>query len=183
MEDYNGFKLSFKERRQLKRFKKMMELEEGYEPGNSRIIAIRTAEVLIPLILLSAALALMTIYGVFKERALYEKTALSVCAGAYGIYILITSFRLFWAMRDVKKYLTANLGAFAVLALLSVGLRLCSNTVFSFAFYVLKVFAVIEPVSGFASLFISLGVILVIMLAMLINVKLDRLNEIQKGEE
>lgn len=176
--------MSFKERRRQRRLeKRMKQIESGKEPSVPAFIAMRAMELLIPEVIISVIMSVLITTGLLPSIFYVGFALMGVSWLGYIIYAGITSQHMFWAIRNVGTYLAVNLGGYAAVVIASVIFRMIDIEPYSWLFLPMKLFTLFG-ISAWTSLWITHTVIVAVMLAILINIKLDRLHELDdEGEE
>lgn len=169
---------SFKYRRRQKQMLKRIERAKKPEPSIKEFLLMRTAELLVPELIISLVISALITFEIIPSMLIIATIVLGVSLLLYVIYVFMTSNQLFWAFVDVKKYMKVNLGAYAVVVVFSVIMRMIDIRVFSWMFMPTKVLTLFD-VSSWVSLLAAHGLNIIIMLLILFNAKTRRYFEMK----
>jgi len=169
---------SFKYRRRQKQMLKRIERAKKPEPSIKEFLLMRTAELLVPELIISLVISALITFEIIPSMLIIATIVLGVSLLLYVIYVFMTSNQLFWAFVDVKKYMKVNLGAYAVVVVFSVIMRMIDIRVFSWMFMPTKVLTLFG-VSSWVSLLAAHGLNIIIMLLILFNAKTRRYFEMK----
>lgn len=155
--EYDEYIGAFEKRRIKSIEKRRRRIEQG-EPGTGRSIAMRSVELCAAMIIMSLLVSFMLICGL-------PMWMLVAGVIAYVAFAGFTSYHQFWMIEDSKEYLKVNLGALAVLVIITVILKvLLPVEIFSWMFMLTKAF-LLMGIRLWMSMVIIYAIVAVVIMA------------------
>ena len=181
MIDKDGYRITFGQWLRQKRIEKRLARMERGEPRAGGLVIRRAIEYFILELIISVVLSCMVYFGVVPSVKMYALVIMAAGFAVYLIYAGITGHQIFWAIGNPKIYLIVNLGGYAVMMFISIIMRLIHIVAYSWMFLPFKVFTIIG-FSAWSSMWICHGIMIVLIFALLINIKFYRYNELNTEE-
>lgn len=183
MLDNEGYEITFRQWRRQRRIEKRMKRMEKGEPNIWSLIFTRFIECMLVEVILSVIISALMVLNVIPQTTGNVLALLGFALVGFALFIVLTGNSIFWAIMNVKTFLKVSLGGYSVLVVLSVLLRIIlSISAFSWVFMPFKFF-VFLGLHLEASMAICHLIMIALNLALLVNVKLDRMNELSMAQE